>query len=285
MNPADEVPKRETTERQLDGAAADSVDSLKGQFCAAFKEFERSGHQSKPAEDLHGSDHGLEPLRTTPKDFQRPNPQWKPAQPVQKDDLHSRFFTPYPDHEALERKAIYDRLAAIENEMKRPRGGFGRYLVAILIGVAVTLAWQSCGDAAKQIIATRAPELGWSPQAKQMIASWVAQLGWTKLPAGSEKQAAPVVQTAPAAPSIDPEKVQQMMQNLVEVRETVQEIAAGQTRVKREIDKLESAVVEILMKIPESPPQPPAAAARKPAPVPPPSSRAPAAQPSSRPPQ
>ena len=65
-------------------------------------------------------------------------------------------------------------------QMRDPRG-FVRYLVAVLTGVAAALAWQSYGDAAKQVIATRAPELGWSPQAKQMIASWT--VGWTKPPA------------------------------------------------------------------------------------------------------
>ena len=60
-----------------------------------------------------------------------------------------------------------NRLLIIENAMKK-RGSrrFRRYLVAILIGVAATLAWQSYGESAKQIIATRAPELGWSPEAK-----------------------------------------------------------------------------------------------------------------------
>src|SRR5215471_16483023 len=59
------------------------------------------------------------------------------------DDLHSGF-TPRLDLEALERKAIYDRLGAIESQMKgRSSGGFARYLVGILIGVATTLAWQS----------------------------------------------------------------------------------------------------------------------------------------------
>jgi len=193
---------------------------------------------------------------------------------MERDDLHSGFTR--LDWDASERKAIHDRLVAIDNKMTR-RGsrGFGRFLLAVLIGVAATLAWQSYGDATKQVIATKAPELGWSPEAKQMIASWT--LGWTKPPV-VESKAAPVAQTAPIATSLDPEKVRQMAQNLAEVRETVQELAAGQNQVTREIDKLESAVVEILMKMPEPPPQPPAAPARKPTPVPP-SSRAPGASP------
>src|SRR5262249_2324933 len=73
------------------------------------------------------------------------------------DDLHSGF-TSRLDQEASERKAIFDHLVAIKNEMKR-RGsrGFARFLLAILIGVGATLAWQSYGEATKQIIATRAP--------------------------------------------------------------------------------------------------------------------------------
>ena len=87
---------------------------------------------------------------------------------------------------------------------RRPSRGFSRYTLAICIGVAATLAWQSYGQATKQIIATRAPDLGWSPEAKQTIADWVEQLGWTKLPTSRETAAAPetaqvatVEQTAP----------------------------------------------------------------------------------------
>jgi len=155
---------------------------------------------------------------------------------------------------------------------------FVRYLVAICIGIAGTLAWQSYGEATKQIIATTAPELGWSPEAKQMIASWVQQLGWTKSPAGSEKQGAPVAQTAPTTSFLDPEKVQQMAQNLVAVREAVEQLAAGQDQTKREIVRMESSLIDMLVKIPEPPP--PVAPARKPTPTPPPmSSRAPTTAP------
>src|SRR6516165_10912758 len=122
-------------------------------------------------------------------------------------------------------KAVNDHLLAIENDMKgrSSRGGSARYLLAICIGVAATLAWQSYGESAEQIIATNAPKLGWSSEAKQMIVSWVQQLGWTKPSAGPEitavrpsaleTQVATVGQTVPAkAPttSIDPEQVHQI---------------------------------------------------------------------------
>jgi len=240
MNPADEMAAKPDT-------AVD--DKLREQLSAVLESLEPSPQRKRVEED----------------------------EPVERDALRPAY-TSYLDEEASERKAIHDRLVAIEKEMKR-RGSrrFTRYLAAILIGVAATLAWQSYGDAAKRVIAKRAPELGWSPEAKQMIATSIQWIGWTKLPPGPEKLALPVAQTAPTTPSLDPEKVEQMARNLAEVRETVQELAAGQNRVTREIDKLESAVVEILMKMPE-PPQPPAAPARKPTPVPP-SSRAPGASP------
>jgi hypothetical protein len=176
------------------------------------------------------------------------------------------------DPEDLLKKPVRQR------EKRRGSRRFTRFLVAICIGVVGTLAWQSYGEAIKQIIAIRAPELGWSPESKQMIASSIQWLGWTKPPAAPEKTAAETVPSkAPIAPSLDAvqvqQQVQQMVQNLAAVRETVQELAAGQNQMAREIDKLESAVVEILMKMPERSPQPPAAPARKPTPLPPPSPR------------
>ena len=253
------------------------------QLRAAFKEFERTSQQSEPVEDLHGSDDQLDQqLRAVVEERVglQPNPV-EEDEPVERDELRPGI-TSYLDHEALERKAIYDRLVAIENAMKK-RGSrrFGRYLVAILIGVAATLAWQSYGELAKQIIATRAPELGWSPEAKQMIATSIQWIGWTKPPAGPEKQAPPVAQTAPTTPSLDPGQVQQMTQNLATLRQTVEQLAGGQDQVAREIARLEAAVAELIAKIPEPPAQPSVAPARKPTPVPP-SSRAPIASPSSR---
>ena len=113
-----------------------------------------------------------------------------------------------------------------------------------------------------------------------MIASSIEWLGWTKSPS-LENTAPQTVAPKGTAPSLDPAQVQQMAQILAELREMVQQLTADQDQTTREIRQLESAVVEILMKMPEPPP--PAAPARKPAPVPPPSSRAPTAQPPLRP--
>jgi hypothetical protein len=236
MNPADEdAAQLVPTEDQSAGAVASSDDKLDEQLRVSAEDLLRPSHQPKAGEDLH--------------------------------ELLS-VISHRLDHESSEQKAIYDRLVVIENQTKR-RGsrGFARFLLAICIGVAATLGWQSYSDATKQIIATRAPELGWSPEAKQMIAGWVQQLGWTKS-AGPEitavrpsalktPQAASVAPEnvapqAPTAPSVDPEQVQQMTQSLAALREIVGQLAAGQDRMAREMARLESDLVDILLKMPEA---------------------------------
>jgi len=154
-----------------------------------------------------------------------------------------------------------------------------RCLVAICIGIAGTLAWQSYGQATKQIIATTAPELGWSPEAKRMIMNWVQQLGWTKPPAALP-QVETVAQTAsaagapkaPSAASLDPAQVRQMVQSLATLQQTAEQMAAGQDELKRDIVQMHSALIDVLVQIPGQPPQPPVASARKPVAAPPPPS-------------
>ena len=137
------------------------------------------------------------------------------------------------------------------------------------------LAWQSYGEVVNQTIATKPPELAWSPQTKQTIAGWMQQLGWTK-PLVVESKPAPVTQTAPetvaakapVAPSLDPQQVKQIEadiaavrqaveRRLADVRATVEQLAASQDQMAREIEKLQTADMEILEKIPTPPPKRP----------------------------
>ncbi len=240
-----------------------------------------------------GSDHTSDEHASL-KDF-KPTSHQRPVE-----DLHNLLLriSHHLDYETSERKANYHRLLAIDDRTKRAiesltkrraSRAFVRYLIAICIGVAGTLAWQSYGESTKQIIATTAPELGWSPEAKQMIASWVQQLGWTKPLAGLESaavrpsapqlvpaaQVAPetVASKAPAVPSLDTEQVQQIALALAALRQSVEQIAGGQDQMAREIARLQAADVEILERIPAPQPQPPSTTARKPIPTSP-SSRA-----------
>lgn len=255
MNPADEVAAK--IETRLAGAVAGTDYKLEEH--ASLKDFKPTGHP-RPVEDLH--------------------------------NLLLRI-SHHLDYETSERRTNYHYLLRIDDSTKRTiesitkrraSRAFVRYIVAICIGVAGTLAWQSYGDATKQIIATRAPELGWSPEAKQKIANWVQQLGWTKPPAGPESAATPAAQVAPetvvekvapkapAVPPLDAEQVQQMALGLAALQQTVEQIAGGQDQIARQIARLQAADVEILERIPTPQPQPPSIPARRPIP-PPPSSR------------
>ena len=159
------------------------------------------------------------------------------------------------DHKLDEHPALedYQRLLATDSQAKSAperqaerRVLFGGYLVAICIGVAGTLAWLSYGEATKQTTATTTPELGWSPEAK--LASWVQQLGWTKPPASLEYAA--VWSSSPETPQLadtvaskaaaldDTARPQQIALSLAALRQTVEQIAAGQDKPAREINKL-----------------------------------------------
>jgi hypothetical protein len=282
---------REPIQRQSTGAGAGSDER------AILKNLKRTSDQRMPIEDLHGSDDKL--------NEQLKGLEGASLQPKCLEDLDS--LIPQISHPRDDE--ISDRVRATESRIKRRSSrGFARYLVAICVGVAGTLAWQSYGEAIKQMMAISAPELGWSPEAKQMIASWVQQLGWTKPPTGPENTAVQLsvpkmqqaaspsqagsetISNATSAPSLDQQQLRQMEADIVAVQQTVEQrlaavrgsveqLAVGQDQVLREIAKLHE---EILRKIPASSPQLPAAPARKPIPAPASSSRAPIPPPSSR---
>ena len=273
MNPTDRMPaKKEANKRQSAGAVAGS-DGVLRNFEARLRAFndglQRTSDQRKSVNDLPSSD-----VKFQRDDLPPPSPRRK-----FEDDGQNPLsqISHHHDDETSERTTISHPFQAIENQTKK-RGsrGFAGYPVAICIGVAATLAWQSYGDAAKQKIASL---LGWSI-------------------AASVTQTETLAPKAPTALSLDPVQVQQMVQGLASLRESVQQLAArqeslaaltqtvdklaaGQDQMVHQIDMLQSANQEILDKIPASSRQLPAAPARKPKPAPALSSRAPIPSPSS----
>jgi hypothetical protein len=222
--------------------------------------------RARPGEDLQASDAHLRPV----------------------EDLRNLLLriSHHLDFETSERTTIYHRLRALDEQTRkivkqtrrRRLRALARFLTAILIGVAATLAWQAYGEGAKGVIATRAPELGWSPQSKQAIASFVHDLGLTAAGADTAPsqanvaqapQAAPVADTptasAPSAPAVDPEQVQEIARSVAAMRQSLEQMASGQDQMARDVARLQNADAEILAKM--SPPaarQPAVAAARKP---------------------
>jgi hypothetical protein len=134
----------------------------------------------------------------------------------------------------------------------RPRKRPLRFLIAVGIGVAATLGWQSYGDAAREIVASSYPQLGWlAPQA-------------------AAAQTAPAT-IAAATASLDQQELRTVSLGLAAVRQRVDQlaaqVAAGQEQMTRDFTaKLHAVEQDILDKI--SPPPPAAAPVRKPAPSP-----------------
>ena len=143
---------------------------------------------------------------------------------------------------------------------KRVSRALSRFLITFCIGVAATLAWQSHGDAVREMIASSYPQLGGlAPQA------------------------------APDAPSPDLQQLKAMSTDLAAVRQSVDQLAAqfvaGQEQMTRYMTKLHTAeqdilesivklhateqdiLANILDKISAPPPRPAAAPARKPVPL------------------
>jgi len=135
---------------------------------------------------------------------------------------------------------------------KRASRSLARFLIAFCIGVVATLAWQSYGDAARDMIARSTPQLAWlAPQAGTV---------------------------ASPAHSPDLEQIKAMSQGLAVVRQSVGQLAAfaaqfvaNQEQMARDITQLQGTEQDILDKISSALPSRPATApARKPPPRTPP---------------
>jgi hypothetical protein len=167
---------------------------------------------------------------------------------------------------------------------RRTSRSFGRFLVAACLGVTATLAWQSYGDAARQVIASAAPPIGWlllsSPSAMnplsgaemsvQQPASSTAQVSAPQAASAQAPAVAPTAsETAPAGPAAIPPELQEqlhtMAHDLAVMRESVEQLAAGQEQMVRDIAKLQTAGQDIRRRI-SAPAAAPAA--HNPAPLP-----------------
>ena len=102
-----------------------------------------------------------------------------------------------------------------------------------------------------------------------MIASASPQLGWLAPQAAPVARTAPdvIAPAAPATPSPDQQQLNALLLGLAAVRQSVDQLAAGQEQMTRDITKLQTAAQGIFDKISAPPPRPAGATARKPAPL------------------
>jgi hypothetical protein len=171
----------------------------------------------------------------------------------------------------------------------------GRVVLLGCIGSAAVFGWQAYGDAAKQIIASWTQEFGLSPSLPMANppagAETAAESSRPPPVAAPASDAAPAqaaaaapsapesvapaapetaAPAAPAAPSPELQQLEAMARDLAAVRQKVEELAAGQEQMARDIAKLQATRQEVRRVTPAPSPRPTAAPpARKPAPLPP----------------
>ena len=108
-----------------------------------------------------------------------------------------------------------------------------RFFIAVLIGIGATLAWQSHGDAARDMVVARVPLLG-----------WLFSVSTTKSPAVAATAPEPVQQLEPLASNLDI------------VRRGVEQLAAQQDLMARNIATLQAVDEDIRQKVSSPPPSP-----------------------------
>ena len=108
-----------------------------------------------------------------------------------------------------------------------------RFSIAVLIGIGATLAWQSYGDAAREMVVARAPTL-----------AWLLYVSTTKSPAVAATSPDLVQQLEPLASSLDV------------VRRSVEQLAAKQEQMAQNIATLQAVEEDIRQKMSFPPPSP-----------------------------
>jgi hypothetical protein len=101
-----------------------------------------------------------------------------------------------------------------------------RFSIAVLIGIGATLAWQSHGDAAREMVVARAPTL-----------AWLLSVSATKAPVVAATSPDPVLQLGPLASSLDV------------VRRSVEQLAAKQEQMSQNIATMQAVEEDIRQKI------------------------------------
>jgi len=108
-----------------------------------------------------------------------------------------------------------------------------RFFIAVLIGVSATLAWQSHGDAARDMVVARAPLLG-----------WLFSVSTTKSPVVAATAPDPAQQLGPLASNLDV------------VRRSVEQLAAKQEQMAQNMATLQAVADDIRQRMSAPPSSP-----------------------------
>jgi hypothetical protein len=159
--------------------------------------------------------------RSAPRELDVQSDQRIDPQPVKPSVRPSRAFGRRDDQIASDLPPIGRRLFRTVT----------RFSVAVFIGIGATLAWQSYGDEAKEMLVARVPSLGWLLSASM------------------------VKSQATAATSTDvAQQLAPLALNLDAIRRSIEQVAAKQEQLVQNIAALEVLEQDIREKMP-SPPQ------------------------------
>jgi len=167
---------------------------------------------------------------------------WSGGAPRDLDARSDERIGERPTKPSISSPRPHDRVASERPSIGRRRPSIGRrifrtltrFFVAVLIGISATLAWQSYGDAAKEIVAARAPSV-----------AWLLYVSTTKSPAVATASPGPAQQLEPLASNLDA------------VRRSVEQLAAKQEQMAQNMATLQALEEDIRQKLSSSPSQPP----------------------------
>jgi hypothetical protein len=138
---------------------------------------------------------------------------------------------------------------------------FARYLIVFFIGVTATLAWQSYGGAAREIIANLYPQPGWfGPQ--DAVAQTVPDTIELAVPAAPSPDR-PKFNATSFDLDVVGQSIEQIARSQGQMTRSVEQLAIGQEQVMREITKLQAIEQYVLERISTSAPRPVAPQASK----------------------
>lgn len=169
-----------------------------------------------------------------------------------------------------------DHLAGRPSIVRRVLRSLARFSIAVLIGVGATLAWQSYGDTAREMLSTQVPSLSWlsvstttpTPDAE----------GSAQKPAGSQSAPAQTAPSAAAATTSEFTQLEPIAHDLAAMRRSLEQLAAKQEQMAQNIAAMQAAEQDIRKKMmaqtisdqPRKPPKPPANSSPAQSPVRPP---------------
>ena len=135
---------------------------------------------------------------------------------------------------------------------RRPMRAVVRFFIAILIGVGATLAWQSYGDEAKEMVRTWAPSLAWLVPSS------------TRSPRDAQVSSAAFVTSAEVAQQFKPVALDlsNVRQRIDQLAIRLEDLAARQEKMAQDVAILPAIEQDVREKL-SPPPQPRTVAPRR----------------------